>query len=152
MSQNPGSATGMEVALPHTGEIVSLEDPRACAKALYEIREVRRQLREMEHDLENAIRIDSEVQGTKTLRYGDHLEVQIKSSTVIDWDFEVLQRLLDAGLPDSRYDDLVRAKVEYTVSVRVADQLSKANPEYKRIIDLARHPREGTHRVSVVRS
>jgi len=144
--------TGMEVVLPHTMEIVSLEDARRCAVALNEIRLLEARLREAKQDLTRAILLESERQGSKTLYLDEGVKVVVSGGKEVDWDFDVLERLRDAGLPEDRYDALVRATVTYRVDARTADQISRANPEYARIIGLAAVEREAPHRVSVVRS
>jgi hypothetical protein len=151
MSENPGSvATGMEIALPHSGEIISLDDARLCAKSLDEIRQLEARLREVKQDLTNAILVESRRQGSKTLHLGDDLRVEVSGGKTVDWDLDVLERLRDAGLPEDRYDALVRATVTYSVSAREADRIS-VNPEYARIIDLARSEDDAPYRVSVSR-
>jgi hypothetical protein len=152
MSENPSSvATGMEIALPHSGEIISLDDAVLCAKSLDEIRQLEARLREVKQDLTRAILIESERQGSKTLYLDDDLKVEVSGGTKVEYDPEVLERLRDVGLPEDRYDALVRATVTYNVNATEAKRIAGANPEYARIIELARSEREAPHRVSVSR-
>lgn len=162
MTENLGM--GMELALPDTGEMVSLEniargkwvvpydDPLTCALSFEQIRKIEQVLRDVKTEIKAALTFESERVGSKTLHLPGGVKVEIKTNNVVEWDYDRLRDLLDAGLPESRYKDLVREKTEYSVSVRVADQLSRANPEYARIIELARTPLEAKHSVSVVSS
>jgi hypothetical protein len=85
------------------------------------------------------------------LHIGGGWRAEVTMGNRIEWDMEVLERLRDAGLPEERWDALVRPQVEYKVSARVADQIAKANPEYAVIVARARTDVEATPRVSIRR-
>jgi len=54
------------------------------------------------------------------------------------WLLDVLEELLEAGLPEERYNDLVIQEVSYKVSGLEAKRIAAANPEYASIIERAR--------------
>lgn len=128
------------LVLPHTGELISLEELPKVASALDAIRAHEAQLREVKQILTEALVEESRRQGSKTLRL-DYLTVEIGGGTTVEWDIEVLHRLQDAGLPEERFDALVRTEVTYKVSAAEAKRIS-SNPEYARIIELARTEHE----------
>lgn len=141
---------GTEVAIPGIGSLVNLDHPDEVARALADIRELENMLREAKRELTFVLERESEKQGTKTLGYGD-VTVTVTTPTEIAWDLNVLEELLEAGLPQERYDELVKTEISYKVSAREADRIAGANATYADIIDRARTNHAGTPRVSVKR-
>ncbi len=136
-------STGTELAVPEhvlnplSGELVPAAETARVAEALAAMRQMRRSLLEGVHAAEAILRAESERQGTKTLRYGAR-KIVVNSKSELVWDVEILNELLDAGLPEDRFNDLVTTLVDYKVDARVARQLEGANPEYAAIIERAR--------------
>lgn len=128
--------TSMELVVPLTGEVVSLDDPAHCAKVMREVRDIEGKLRELKSYLGEALLEESRRQGTKTLHFPG-LEVKINTPTEISWDYEVLSELQQAGLPEERFDDLVMTEVTYRVNGSVAKSISASNPVYDEIIQRA---------------
>ena len=136
---------------PATGELTSLDDAAACLRALAEVRELEDQLKFAKRVLSDAIADEAARQGTKTLRFPG-ITATVSNRKEIQWDLEVLERLLEAGLPGERYADLIKTEVTYKVSVREADRIAGANPAYNEIILKARTDFEGSPYVgSIVR-
>lgn len=87
-------------------------------------------------------------QGTKTLHLSN-ANVSVSGGSQVEWDVEELNKLLYAGLPVERFDDLVTVIVSYKVNAAVAKQISAANPDYAEIISKARSEAPAAYRVSV---
>lgn len=138
-----------EVVLPDTGEIIPFADGAAVVQALKSLRERKRVLDEARRELEHALVWHAQQEGTKTLHFGADTAV-VTGGTDTEYDETILIRLLEAGLPQHRYDDLVKTEVTYRVSAAVAKQLeASGNPEYAKIIREARRTIERPWRVSV---
>lgn len=138
-----------DIVIPDTGEIVSVEDAGALARALYGVRERIGYLHEARRDLEHGLVYHARQQGTKTMHLGA-TDVKVTGGREVEWDITVLIRLLDAGLPAERYADLVTEVVTHRVNAAVAKQIeASGNPAYARIIGEARREVERPWRVSV---
>jgi hypothetical protein len=122
--------------VPWTGEVLEAS-PVTAAKALLEAKRLREQIKDFEAVAREYVLKDSRRQGTKTLHYGD-TTVTVSSDRELVWDMTELVKLLDAGLPPERYNDLVTEEVSYKVDAAVARQLEGANEEYAGIIGRAR--------------
>lgn len=132
-----------ELAIPEslldfrTGELIPAADVPRVVDALAEMRLMQRRLREGINTAQAILIAESERQGTKTLHVkGATLEISGGQELV--WDIEELAKLIDLGLPQERYDDLVKTVTEYKVDARVAKQLEGANPDYAKVIAQAR--------------
>lgn len=123
--------------VPHTGELVDLSNAAAVAKAAHQVKTLETQLRDARRDLEWALIEESKRQGTKTLHLGGYT-AKIEGGDELQWDLEILAELIDAGLPQERYDDLVTEHVQYKVSSTVARQLEGASEVYAEIVGRAR--------------
>lgn len=124
--------------LPHTGELVSLEDAAACAIATERIRTLEGKLRMVKRELADAIFRIASKQGKSSLNLPG-VNVSVSRKKEIEWDLEILERLREAGLPEERWSELVETRVEYKVSANVARQLASINEEYQAIIEEARN-------------
>jgi hypothetical protein len=127
---------GREVVLPTTGEVVDLGNPGACAAALDAIREMEDVVKGYKRLLTGVLIEESTRVGSKTLHFGG-VTVEIKESVTTHWDLEILETLLEAGLPSERYDELVKAEVTYKVNKTESKRIAAANPAYAEIIDRA---------------
>jgi hypothetical protein len=130
-----------------TGELVPATAENA-AHLLYAAREMRAKMLSLVKDCEAVLIAQSRVEGSKTLHIND-VTAEITGGTALEWDLGVLTDLLEAGLPQDRYDQLVVASVTYKVDARVAKQLESANPAYAEIIARARNTVEKPWRVSI---
>ena len=127
-----------EIVLPITGELVPVTEPARVARALAELRDLKRQV-------ESAMRECSAVLAEEGLRVGAHtlhlegMEVTIGSDQTLVWDEPKLRELAEHGLPDERMEALLRPTVTYKVDPKVARQIERSgNPEYARIVGEAR--------------
>jgi len=140
----------LEVVIPLTGELISLSDPVEVADALERLRAATDQLHDVRRVLEEALRFESERQGTKTLYLGDVKTVVSGGERV---DFGDLQELADelreAGLPEERVGEVVVQT--YKVNQRVAKQVAAANPRYADVIERHRQVVPAPWRVAVER-
>jgi len=139
---------GTELVVAGVGTLVHLDRPEEVAQALADIRRLEAQLRAVKSELGIALAAEGARQGTKTMRFGG-LTVKLKSDKRIVWDVEELSKLLDAGLPQERYDELVSTEVTYKVSAAEAKRIAGANDGYAAIIERARTEHEPTVSVAV---
>ncbi|MEM3050323.1 MAG: hypothetical protein QXT42_06355 [Thermoplasmata archaeon] len=126
-----------QLVCPGTGEVVDLEKPDQCARALKSLRQLQDQIDEAKHVLTSILVAESRRRGEKTFEIGD-MKVEIKGGPYVTYDEEILRDLLDCGLPEDRFYDLVKIKVEYVVSAREANRIAAASPEYAKIIERAK--------------
>lgn len=148
MARKQKDEAGTELVVAGVGSVVNLDKPAEVAQALADVRALENALRDVKPILTGALVEESKRQGKKTLRFGD-LEVVISQSREIVWDLEVLAELLDAGMSEERYAELVTETVTYKVSAQEAKIIAGANPEYARIIERARTDHDGPARASV---
>lgn len=121
-----------------TGELVDLlEAPERIPEILEQLRERRRLLNEWTAAVTETVAELARIGGTKTLNLGGR-KVSLTGDSEVSWDVLELQKLLDAGLPQDRYDTLVTEEVSYKVNASVAKQIAAANPRYKEIVERAR--------------
>lgn len=131
-------AQSMELVIPFSGEVVSRDDPGSCARVMFQIKEMERELKELRGILGDAILDESGRVGSKTLHFEEGFTATVSTPTEIHWDLEILAELLEAGLPPDRYEALVKPEVTYKVDGGIIRSLEGANPVYKEIIDRAR--------------
>lgn len=139
-----------ELQLPHSGELVSLQDATACVLALQEVRSIEARLRETKQLLSAAIVAESQRQGTKTLYIDGVAKVEIRSKVTTVWDASELEAgLRAAGLPEDRIREVVKEEVSYTVVAREAKRVAGANEAYAAIVERSQSTVEGIPYVSV---
>lgn len=130
-------------------------DPAAydqVAEALASVRDAKRLLDEARVELERLLAEEAQRLGTKTLHFGD-LDAVVSGGPYTAYDIEVLGRLQEAGLPEDRWNQLVKTRVEYRVDRNVLRQVRGAgNPEYEAIIEKAGEHVERPYRVDVKRA
>jgi hypothetical protein len=145
--------TDLEIIVPEnildvrTGELLPAT-PNNAVELLFAAREMRAKMMGLIKDCEAVLLDESRRQGTKTL----HLPggtAEITGGHALEWDLGTLLDLLELGLPEERYNDLVVATTTYKVDARVAKQLEAANPAYAEVIGRARSTVEKPWRVSV---
>ena len=138
-----------EIMVPGTGEVVNLDDPSSCAYALHALRDFKQQIDNARYFVEQALVRHAQDSGTKTLHVGD-LTATVSGGKAVRWDVEELQKLMDAGLPETRFNELVKTEVSYKINAAVAKSIEAAgNPEYAEIIGRARSYDDVPWRVSV---
>ena len=126
-----------DILHPLTGELVRSDDLPAVAAAIDALRVYRNQINEAIHAFTAAAVAESRRLGTKTITAGA-LTLEISADSEVEWDLDVLARLRALGLPDDRYEALVRPTVTYKVDGRVARQLEGASDTYAEVIQRAR--------------
>jgi hypothetical protein len=130
-----------------SGELVEATPARA-AEFIIAAREMRNRLLNVVKDCEAVLLDESRRLGTKTLHLAEGTAT-ITGGSEIEWDVEILRRLIAVGLPDERWNELYVATVTYKVNALVAKQLEAANPAYAEIIRAARSDVPKAWRVSV---
>jgi hypothetical protein len=133
---------------PGTGEIAPADDPVAVALLLGQLRDHAKSVQDARKLAEQILAEHARVAGTKTLRL-DGCTVTVRDGDKIGWDIEVLEQLLDAGLPDARWNELVKQEVTVKVDARVAKQIAAANETYAAIVEKAQTREPGNLYVSV---
>lgn len=138
-----------QMIVPLIGLAVDPYRAEELADALGAVREAKRLLDEARGELEHLLAEEAQRQGTKTLHLGRNT-VSISGGPETVYDIDVLERLQEAGLPEERYGDLVKTRIEYRVDRNVVRQLlGSGNPEYAAIIEKASRVEERPYRVSV---
>lgn len=143
--------TSTELVIPLTGEVISLDDPASCARVMQEIRELEYKLRTLKGHLTQALVQASRAAGTKTLHY-PNVTVTVSTPEQIAWDYEVLTELLEAGLPEERFNDLVLIEQSYKINNSVAKSIAGSNDVYAEIIQRAQARVPKTPSVSVAQA
>ena len=134
-----------------TGEIVDPRDTERVADLLERLQIVKReQLQPMINLCQEVILETMTEHGTGTLRAGE-FEAKRSGGPEIEWDIEELEKLLDVGLPEERYAELVKIVQTFKVDGRIAKQLAGANQLYAEVIERAKQKIEKPYRVSVKR-
>ena len=137
--------------VPIIGSIIDLEQPEQVAQAIDDVKRAFAVLGEAKRMLEGLLVEESRKQGSKTLHLPGY-DVEVKDDKTLVWNLEVLEELRAAGLPEERFEELVRPKVEYSVSALKAKQIERSgNEQYASIIGRARSYEERTPRVSIRR-
>lgn len=132
-----------------TGEVIALDDPVGCAKALYEISQLEQRIRDIKSALREVIFDESIRLGTKTIHLEGGMTAKVSTPSDVQWDYDVLIELMEAGLPPERFEALVMAEVTYKVNGAIVKELEGANPKYGEIINRARTRVPRTPSVSV---
>lgn len=149
---------GLEVAvqepapmlmLPTTGELISRDDPAACARALQEMDDLETKLKVLKGALREVLLEESVRVGGKTLHFGGGITATITTPVSTIWDHTVLAELVAAGLPEDRYEALVKTEISFKINGSIAKELAGANPVYAEIIERAKTRIEKTPSVAV---
>lgn len=128
--------TSMALVVPGTGEVVDLANPDDATRAWLRLVEIENQLKAAKVHVKRALIEHARNAGGLTMNVPAG-EVKISEPVDIVWDIAELRQLVAAGLPTSRYDELVTTTVSHKVSATVAKQIAKAKPEYAEIIGRA---------------
>lgn len=140
-----------ELVIPLTGELVPLDDPGRTAHALEHVRQLKRRLDEARVVLEEALRYESERQGTRTLHLGD-VDAVVSGGEKVEYDeLELARELRAAGLPESRLAELIVETVSYRVDARVARSVAASNPHYAAALSRCRRVVPAPWRVAIKR-
>jgi Glu-tRNA(Gln) amidotransferase subunit E-like FAD-binding protein len=142
-----------EVAVPGTGEIVDMNDPRAVARALNTLRDFQRTVREVSDVLQDRLREERAVLGARALEY-QGVSVKFGADTEITYDAAALEEgLRAAGMPESRIAEIVVETVERKVRAVEAKKAAAVNPAYAAVVEQARSvvPKRQTVTVEVAR-
>ena len=137
-----------QLVVPHTGELVALGKPDQCVRALAEIRALESQLREAKNELTFYLAQEFQRQGLKTMEFAG-VKAELRGGTEIVWNIEVLEDLRHLGLPEERFNALVRAEVSYKVNAREAQRIASSNERYAEVIARAKNVYQKPHYVSV---
>ena len=122
------------VVLPGTGELVDIGTVDGARRGLQMVTELREQLSEFSAACRRTIIDESDRRGQLSWE-ADGVMVRVGGAGVVEeYDIAILHELIDAGLPETRWAELVT--YEPKVDGRVINQLRR-NPEYAAVIDLA---------------
>lgn len=141
-----------ELAIPGTGQLVSLENEIECVQALQAVRDFESALREAKAALTSAIVEHSRTQGTKSIVLPDGTKAEIRGGPESVYDtHEIEENLRALGMPEDRIREIVIEEISYKLSVREAKKASSANEEYASIIENAKRVEEKPFYVSISR-
>jgi hypothetical protein len=126
-----------ELVNPLDGELVKTSDLAAVGDALDRLKEHKRQVDAVIAQFTDAVVLESRRQGSKTLHAGG-MELKVSADNEVVWDVTILPELLERGLPQDRYDELVTVEVTHKVNAAVANQIAGANPEFAEVIARAK--------------
>jgi len=146
-------ATDAEVfVLPHSGEVVSLNEEVNCAVALDEVRRMQTHLAEAVRVLSAAIAARAAVLGTKTVNLSGGRKAEVRGGQETAYDAQELERLLRvAGMPEERINEIITTEVTYKVKAVEAKRAAAANPEYARAVEAASTTVERPYSVTIRR-
>jgi hypothetical protein len=123
------------VVLPGTGELVDIATVDGARRGLVMVQEMRHQLTEFAYQCRETILEESDRRGQLSWTTPDGVKVRVGGATVEEeYDIAILHELIDAGLPEERWAELVT--YEPRVDGRIIQQL-KRNPTYAAVIELA---------------
>lgn len=133
-------APSTEIVNPATGEVVSVAEVVEVARLLDETRALESRLAVFKKELTAILDAERQRKGIgSTMDLPGGTRVVFSDTKRIEWDVAELWKLVKAGLPLERYDELVEVIPEtYKVKATVATQIEKSNPKYARIIRKAR--------------
>jgi hypothetical protein len=152
VSLGHGDLESETVVVPLLGLAVDLYRMEEVAEALDAVRQAKRQLDEARVGLEQILAYEAQRRGTKTLHFGE-LEVSVRGGPETTYDIEVLAQLQEVGLPEDRYNSLVKTRIEQRVDRNVLRQLlGSGNPDYAAIIRKAESVEERPYRADVKRA
>lgn len=139
------------LALPN-GVVVSLQEPRECAIALDDLRQLEQRVKEAKRILSDAIAEESKRQGSKTLHF-DGVDAEVKTSQRLVWDVERLEKgLRELGMPEERIRTIITETVTYDVKAVEANRAARANPEYADLVGSCRTEIETNPSIAVRRA
>jgi hypothetical protein len=137
--------------VPVIGEVVELGEPAQVALALEAVRDAKRQLDEARTVLEDALRVESERHGTRTLHLGE-LDAVVSGGERVEYDvLELADELRAAGLPEQRLGELIVQTVSYKVGARAARSVAASNPRYAAALERCRRVVPAATRVVIKR-
>lgn len=127
---------------PSTGQLIDLRNPVDVATALYEIRLLEDKLRAAKAMLGRVLAAEAQRRGDTTMHLPG-FKVPVSRKVEITWDMGVLLELKKLGLPNDRWQELVKVTVEEKVSANEAKKIAAANPVYAEVIKRARRDWKG---------
>lgn len=129
------------VLIPHTGELVNLDDPSACAVALDELRTLEGKIKDLKATLADAISQYAEHAGAgKTLNLTGGVRAILRNDKQVVWDAQQLETdLRAAGMPEERIREIVVEEVSYKVAANEAKKAASVNQAYAQAVADARH-------------
>lgn len=125
--------TSTALVVPGSGEVVDLANPDDATRAWLKLDELGKQVNAAKTFVKRALVQHARDSGALTMRVASG-EVKVGEPVDITWNLAVLRELRTAGLPDSRWNELVTETVDVKVSATVARQIAKAKPEYAAIV------------------
>ena len=143
---------GEELAIPGTGQLVSLDNEVECVQALAALRSFESQVKEAKGILTSAIVDRSRVLGSKTIYLPDGSKAEVRGGPESIYDVtEIEENLRKLGMPEERLREIVIEEISYKLSVREAKRAASANEDYASVIENAQKTEEKPFYVSISR-
>lgn len=133
---------------PATGEIISAADIPHVVDFLAQIRDHAKLVQEARKHAEQILAEHARQVGAKTFEV-DGRKVEVRDGDKTEYDPDILEQLLELGLPEERWNALVRQEVSYKVDGRVAKQIASANEAYGEVVRNAARTTPGNLYVKV---
>lgn len=122
---------------PATGEIADANDPAQVITILASLRDLIAVAVEQRRNAEAALAEHARTLGTRTFEI-DGQKVEVRGGDRVEYDPDILEQLLDVGLPEERWNALVKLEVKTKIDGHVARQLAGANERYAAIVEKAK--------------
>lgn len=153
-----------------TGELVDRSDMGQVVGYLDQLNEHRRKVSALIREIGDIVIEHARTHGTKTIHAEvrlppdpranaetqKHLPSVVRLKAVVsggpevDWDVSRLEDLLQAGLPQDRWNELVSIEQTFKINANVAKSIAASNPAYAEIIESAKGITPKPERVRVV--
>jgi hypothetical protein len=134
---------GTELVLPHSFELINLEDERAITAAYRELSELKGKVVQAERILREAIAAQASRRGTKTFHVEGVGKVEVKGGEKVEYLADVVEQgLRELDCPEEVIREIVIETVSHRVDGHRARRAAAANPEYAKVIEKARIVRE----------
>lgn len=135
---------------PFTGEAVDCSDLAVGGEFVDLLREAKTKIDDTIRQAQNVMLAEMSRMGQGTVRVG-RVQVEKVTKTEYVYDYDLLATLVELGLPEQRYREVVKQITEEKVDRRALLQVAAADPEkYGKVIDAATRaiPRDPTIKVT----
>lgn len=141
--------TGMELVLPHSGEIIDPADLERLANAYEEIQRLEGDLNRAKRAIAARLRDHTATIGDLSFQAGARrVQIQGGHRTIYEGQ-QLADDLRAAGMPEGNVDEIVTMEVTYKVDAVRAKRAARVNPAYAAAVERNSQTVESTPRVVV---
>jgi hypothetical protein len=128
--------TGMELVLPHSGELIDPADLDRLADAYGEIQQLQARLADAKRTIGGIMEEHTAVVGAKTFRTPNGRTIRIEGGSQTRYDaVQLMDDLRAAGMPEDQIMECVIEEVSWKVDARRAKQAARANERYAEAVE-----------------